>query len=126
MIHHPETFNENTVVILQGDINKIHENISNQAYLGSYEMYCTVRNKSWDIKIHFRARIFTNLDPQTKYTYPYDVLKLFEIDSVKLEGEIMSTHLTAYSLLEHHLSNKLHEIEEKFVYDSILMLETNN
>lgn len=126
MIRHPEDFNPNTVVILQGNINKIHENVTEEHYLGSYEKFCTVKNKSWDIKIHFKATIFENVDPKTMSNYPFDVINHFEIVSVVLEGESMNTFLVAYGLLDGYLSDELYEIEQKFTYDSILMFETEN
>lgn len=126
MIKHPEDFTPENIVILQGDINKIKENIAAKNYLGSYEMFCSIRNKSWDITLYFKATIYSNTDKRTRHQYPYDIEHSFEISSAVLEGEKMNTFLTPYALLEHYLSDKLDEIEQQFIYDSIYLLETGN
>ncbi|WP_220775570.1 hypothetical protein [Bacillus sp. BML-BC060] len=126
MIRHPENIDPENVVILQGDIQKIHEIVPDKNYLGSYEMFCTVKNKSWDIKIHFKTTILANVDKKTKHKFPYDIIHSFKIASAILEGETMNTFLVPYGLLDHYLSDKLNEIEDQFVYDSIYMLETDN
>ncbi|MDA1569860.1 hypothetical protein PDK93_27970 [Bacillus cereus] len=126
MICHPENLDPENVVILQGDINKINEIVPDENYLGSYEKFCTVKNKSWDIKIHFKATILSNIDKKTMHKFPFDVINSFEIVSVVLEGENMNTFLTAYALLDGFLSDELYEIEQQFTYDSIFMLETGN
>ncbi|HFK9703748.1 TPA: hypothetical protein ACG05V_005409 [Bacillus pacificus] len=125
MIKHPDDLTPNNVVVLKGDIQKIKENIADKNYLGSYEMFCSIKNKSWDITLHFKVAIHNNTDKRTKHQFPYDIEHSIEISSAVLEGEKMNTFLTPYALLEHHFSDQLDEIDEQFVYDSIYMLETN-